>query len=226
MFFFKRFLKYLFLLISPILLYLIAALILAKVPTNPPKITANSSETIEVFVLSNGIHTDFVLPIQSTTKNWKSLISLKDFEKIDSNQVNYLSFGWGDQGFYLETPTWADLKVSTALQAIFLNSPTVVHVDCWKNAPRISENCKPIQLQALQYEALVSYIEDSFQKDEREKAQIIPNKGYYDSDNFYKAHGNYHLFNTCNIWTNCGLKQAEVKTAVWSPFAEGIMEHL
>ncbi|MGB0930884.1 MAG: TIGR02117 family protein [Chitinophagales bacterium] len=219
----KRFFKYLFLLSSPFLFYLIAAFVLAKIPTNPPKITPDSSESIQIFVLSSGIHTDFIVPIQTPSKNWRDLIHFNDFAAIDSNRVNYLSFGWGDEGFYLETPTWEDLKASTVLQAAFLPSPTIMHIDCWNSSPPISENCKSIDLQILQYEALISYIENSFQKDAKGNIQLIPNKGYYGSDNFYKAQGNYHLFNTCNNWTNQGLKQAQVKTAVWSPFVDGIM---
>lgn len=220
----KRLFKYLFLLILPLLTYFIAALILAKISTKPPQIKAEFSETIQIFVRSNGIHTDFIVPIQTTSKNWRNLIDFRDFEAIDSNRVNYLSFGWGDRGFYLETPTWDDLKVSTIIQAAFLPSPTVMHIDCWSTPPRISENCKSIDLQTFQYETLITYIENSFHKDAKGNIQLIPNKGYHDSDNFYKAEGSYHLFNTCNNWTNQGLKQAQVKTALWSPFVGGIME--
>ncbi|MGB1242699.1 MAG: DUF2459 domain-containing protein [Chitinophagales bacterium] len=131
-----------------------------------------------------------------------------------------------DKGFYLETPTWGDLKASTVIQAAFLPSPTIMHIDCWNAAPRINENCKSINLQNSQYKALTTYIENSFQKDAKGNIQLIANKGYHDSDNFYKAEGNYHLFNTCNNWTNQGLKQAQVKTALWSPFVGGIMGQL
>ncbi len=220
----KRLFKYLFLLSTPFLLYFIAVLLLAKIPTNPPKIEVESSEIVEIFVLSNGIHTDFIMPIQTPSKNWQNLISFNDFAAIDSNRVNYLSFGWGDRGFYLETPTWDDLKASTVIQAAFLSSPTVMHIDCWNAPPRLGENCKSVDLQTFQYEALITYIENSFDKDAKGNIQLIPNKGYHDSDNFYKAKGNYHLFNTCNNWTNQGLKEAQVKTALWSPFVGGIME--
>lgn len=39
--------------------------------------------------------------------------------KGKSTDFNYIAFGWGDKGFYLDTPTWADLKFSTAFKAAF-----------------------------------------------------------------------------------------------------------
>jgi hypothetical protein len=32
---------------------------------------------------------------------------------------SYVSFGWGDKGFYLDTPSWAELQPSTAFVAAF-----------------------------------------------------------------------------------------------------------
>jgi hypothetical protein len=55
--------------------------------------------------------------------------------------VNYLAFGWGDKGFYLNTPEWADLKVSTALNAAFGLSSSAIHSTFYKKL-RENETCK------------------------------------------------------------------------------------
>ena len=44
----------------------------------------------------------------------------------------FVGLGWGDKGFYLETPTWADLKTSTALKAVSGYNTTAMHVTFYK----------------------------------------------------------------------------------------------
>lgn len=39
----------------------------------------------------------------------------------------YLSVGWGDKGFYLDTPTWAEPETFTAFKAVFLVSESAMH---------------------------------------------------------------------------------------------------
>ena len=39
-----------------------------------------------------------------------------------------ISIGWGDKGFYLDTPTWAELKLSTALIAGFGLGNAALHI--------------------------------------------------------------------------------------------------
>ncbi|MBK6524624.1 MAG: DUF2459 domain-containing protein [Crocinitomicaceae bacterium] len=55
---------------------------------------------------------------------------------------------------------------------------------------------------------------------------LIANRGYWHNDNFTKPKGSYHLFNTCNAWTNEALKVAGIKTAWLALFPDGIMKHL
>ena len=56
--------------------------------------------------------------------------------------------------------------------------------------------------------------------------QLIKGKGYSDYDNFYEANYNYHLFKTCNTWTNESLKVAGVKTSSLALFESGILRWL
>mgnify|MGYP000924339919 CR=1 FL=1 len=72
---------------------------------------------------------------------------------------------------------------------------------------------------------MIKYIKSSFKLKEG-AIEIIPNKGYSDHDNFYEAKNSYHMFRTCNIWTNEALKSAGVKTGVYALFPDGILKHL
>ena len=104
-----------------ILVYLLSAVILSHITVHSKfhPIPADQAG-IDIYVRTNGMHTDLILPAQSSERDWYSIIPPADLHRIEDNtvgQTEYLSFGWGDKGFYLDTPTWADLKFSTAFIA-------------------------------------------------------------------------------------------------------------
>ena len=47
--------------------------------------------------------------------------------KSKDSTAEYLAFGWGDKGFYLDTPEWSDLKASTAFKAAFALGNSAMH---------------------------------------------------------------------------------------------------
>lgn len=53
---------------------------------------------VEIFVISNAVHTDLVLPLETAGIDWKRQIGEMDFAK-DIDGHSHLAFGWGDQGF-------------------------------------------------------------------------------------------------------------------------------
>ncbi len=178
---------------------------------------------ITFFVQSNGVHTDLCLPVQSHAMDWSTVIPLNDFPKVKS--PTYISIGWGDKGFFLDTPEWSDLTLNTALNAAFFKSGTAMHVAYMTNVPLESNRVAKVQVSTENYERLVSYVIDSFDSDQN-GVRLIENRGYWEHDNFYEAKGNYHLFNTCNAWTNSALKISGIKTGLFSLSADGIMRHL
>ncbi|MFL5728111.1 MAG: DUF2459 domain-containing protein, partial [Cytophagaceae bacterium] len=103
------------LLLSLIAVYFIAAVALTLIPVNTS--FKPSEEGVKIFVQSNGVHTDLVVPVKNEVCNWAEKIDPEDFE-MDSRPFSHIAFGWGDQGFYLHTPTWGDLTFSTAINAL------------------------------------------------------------------------------------------------------------
>ncbi|MFN6946040.1 MAG: TIGR02117 family protein [Cytophagaceae bacterium] len=210
--------------ILPVLtvVYLAFAIGLSLIPVNTT--FTSLEEGIEIYVTSNGVHTDLVLPATNEVYNWKNKIPDHDFQ---SNDAEFVSFGWGDKGFYLDTPTWSDLKFSTAFKAAFWLGTSAMHVTMYKQSPELNEKSKMIRISPEQYLKLVEYIDASFQKDPKGNILLIPGR-HYDGvdDNFYEGTGRYNLFKTCNCWTGKGLKIAGVRTALWSPFEKSIMYHL
>lgn len=202
-----------------ILGYLLAAFTLPYIPSNAD-FKPCEKDAVEIYIMTNGVHTDLVLPIKHELKDWTVLLNPSDTKSGDTS-VNYAAFGWGDKGFYLETPTWADLKFSTAFKAAFFLSSTAMHVTFYKTREE-NESCKKLCISRESYKKLVRYIDDSFEKEKSGTGRLISGASYRDNDLFYEANGTYNLFVTCNTWVNNGLKAANLKACLWTPFDKGI----
>jgi uncharacterized protein (TIGR02117 family) len=205
------------------LISILIALLLSFVPVNT-SFAKGQQETIEIFITSNGIHTDFVLPVETKVINWREKLPLSQFRGVTNNYES-ISFGWGDRKFYMETPEWSDLTLKVALSAVFWPTPTAMHVQYIPNTLQPSKRKRPVHLTLAQYSKLVIYIQDSFQTDSSGFI-LIPGAGYTPLDNFYEGKGKFFFPKNCNNWVNAGLKAAGVKTAFWAPFPFSIMRHL
>ena len=202
--------------------YFLLALILGLTPVN--RHFQEYRDGISIFVLSNGVHTDIVVPTLSSYLDWRKIFPDDDFPAA-IGQAPYLGIGWGDKGFYLETPTWAELKPSVAFRAAFLPSPTAMHVTYHLQEPQTGDKCRKLFISPEQYLQLIDYIKASFQKDTGE-IMLIPEKGYGTTDNFYEAMGTYNMIHTCNMWVATAFKKVGIRTAVWSPFDLAILYQL
>lgn len=180
-----------------------------------------SNQPVDIYIKSNGVHTDIVLPIHSKEIHWSNYLKYAILTEKDS-AFNYIAMGWGDKGFYLETPNWADLKISVAFKAAFGLSTTAIHATYYYRMPE-NKLCKKIQITNEQYKRLVNYIVASFKKKEHGEFIYIPTKALYgNTDGFYEANGSYSLFTTCNTWVNNALKVCGQKACLWTPFDTGI----
>ncbi len=206
-----------------IVLYFGAAFALGLVPINRNFKDSDSGTTI--YLVSNAVHVDFVLPVRSKSVDWSELFPYQDFTQVDADHP-YLFVGWGERAFYIETPTWDKVRLSTVARAMLWPTPAVLHVEYARRAPRIDEHTRRVVLSESQYKRLARQICESVQTTSDGQLKRISGKGYRDTDNFYEGTGSYHAFNTCNMWTNRLLKETGVTTALWSPFTVGILYHL
>ena len=215
---FKIVLKAILGFIAFILLYLLSAWCLSRITINKE---ANTKEEITIYILTNGVHTDLVVPIKSELYDWSNEVRFENTTSKDK-QYNYLAMGWGDKGFYLETPQWKDLKASVAFKAAFALGKTAIHATYYK-AMTTRESCRKIMISREQYQRLINYITNSFQKDKNGHFMNIPTKAVYsNNDAFYEANGSYSMLHTCNTWANSGLKESGQKCCLWTPFDTGI----
>lgn len=56
--------------ISFLVLYVVSALLISKISVNSD--VAQKDKAIEIFILSNGVHTDIVVPIKNEFKDWST----------------------------------------------------------------------------------------------------------------------------------------------------------
>jgi len=202
-------------------LYIIVALVLPMFSVNSND--ENPKEDVAIYIKSNGVHTDIVVPIKTEYKDWSEKLKFEHIPSKDST-MQFIGIGWGDKGFYLNTPEWSDLKFSTAFNAAFYLGTSAMHATFYKQIKE-NENCIKINISKEEYANLIKYIEDSFQLDADGNPILIHAITYGQNDSFYEAHRKYSLFYTCNTWANNALKSADQKAAVWTPTDTGIFRH-
>lgn len=217
--------KYLKFILYPILtfiaiiaLYLLSAFCLSRITVDAE---SNSSQDVAIYIITNGIHTDIVVPVKNSQIDWIKELKYSNTVLRDTS-VKYLAMGWGDKEFYLETPEWTDLKFRVAFNAAFGLGNTAIHATFHKKMTE-SESCKKIIISKAQYARLIQYIDGSFQKSAGGHViHIKTGANYGNSDAFYEANGSLSMLHTCNTWANNGLKKSGQKACLWTAFDTGI----
>ncbi len=178
---------------------------------------------ITIYLKSDGVHTDFVLPVKTKSIDWSNIFLRSDTKSNDFSK-NHISIGWGDQGFFLNTPQWSDLTFNTAFNAAFYRGKSAIHIN-YININDINTDFREIKISKYNYQKLIRYIQNSLVKKGERNYSCIKNRGYWETDAFYESKGSYGLFNTCNSWINEGLKEAELKACLWTPLNSGIFRN-
>lgn len=214
-------LKTLGVLILLIVVYLLAVVLLPLIPVNKEKQKPN--DQITAYILTNGVHTDIVVPVKSEAIDWSAFVPFSDTKS--KREYEYVAFGWGDKGFYLDTPEWKDLKFSTAFNAAFWLGDSAMHITFYDKMT-VGEDCKKVYLSLEEYQKLIVYIKNSFDLDQNSKVELIKTDAVYsDKDSFYEAKGSYSLFFTCNTWAASALKSANKEAPLWTATQQGIFYH-
>ncbi|MEM9777316.1 MAG: DUF2459 domain-containing protein [Chloroflexota bacterium] len=182
---------------------------------------------IEIYIISNGVHTDIVVPAVSDQKDWTQLFDPATFQPpiIDQTPA-FVAFGWGDLGLYRDVPTWDDLTVRILFTSMLLPTESAVHVSYFLNQPVESENIILLQISPEQYDILIEEILTAVDLKDGEAQSL--NCCYYPNfrDQFYESSFYYHILYTCNMWTNETLKKADLPAALWATRQNYIMNHL
>jgi len=197
------------------LAYLAAALLLGAWPIN--RDFQPTPGGVEVFVCSNGVHTDFVLPVRTEEVDWSAIFAPR-YYPADVTRFDHVGIGWGNLDFYRSTPRWSDFRIGTALHSALGFGAAALHVQ-YRPVPGPAERCGRVAVSAVQYRALANYIAATTAGPD----PVAP--GYGATDLFYPARGRFSLFKSCNVWVGQGLQAARLPAGLWTPFAFQVLSH-
>lgn len=176
---------------------------------------------VEVLFISNDVHADVLVPIRTDVVDWSEVFP-PGAVSADVSRATHVAIGWGDKGFYIGTPTWADLRLSKVGNALFLPSSTCLHV-MYADAELYRAGGRSVRISREQYARLAEYIRSSIRPGPDGRAMAIPGAAYGFDDAFFEARGSYHVFNTCNCWIGRGMQAAGIRTGLFTPLPRTVL---
>ncbi|MEZ2330020.1 TIGR02117 family protein [Mesorhizobium sp. RCC_202] len=207
----RKFLRCLATLVFAVLL---AAALGTLVPRPLWRAAIAGEATRHILVLKNAIHTDIAIPIDDGVRGRFAFLADAGLP-TDAPDARYIVFGWGGRAFYLETPTWSQLKAVPVLKALTLDV-SVMHVDITGAIKEPHRDVAGFDIDEAHFAALLDYIAASFQRGPAGPL-AIEDAGYSTYDRFYEANGHFNALVGCNTWTAGGLRAAGLRTGWWNP---------
>ena len=169
------------------------------------------ADGVRILVESNGVHTGLVLPKVAAGVDWRALARAEDLADPRYAGYDHVAIGWGDRRFYVETPTWRDVRPATVAAAALGSGQTVLHVEHIA-LPSPGDQARVVTLRPAEYRRLAAFVRGSF------GPRGWHRTGYGMDDAFYAATGRYDALRTCNSWTGDALRAAGVRIGAWTPF--------
>ena len=170
--------------------------------------------TRHILVLKNPIHTDIAIPVDEAVRQRFHFL-VDGGIPTDIPEVRYIVFGWGGRAFYLETPTWSELKAVPVMKALTLDA-SVMHVDVAGDIVEPHPDVASFDIDEDRFAALLDFIEASFQRGPNGPIHI-ENAKYSNFDGFFEANGHFNALVGCNTWTAAALRTAGLRTGWWNP---------
>ncbi|MEG8020388.1 TIGR02117 family protein [Sphingomonas aerolata] len=162
------------------------------------------------------MHTGIIVPKVAAGVDWRGFARPGDLRDPRYAASDHLAIGWGEKAFFLETPTWADVKLRTVVASATGSDAVLLHVEHLA-APVAGGDVRAVMLSEGEYRRLAGYIAATI----RPGGRAYP--GYAGYDAFYDARGHYSGVATCNAWTGDALRFAGVRVGWWTPFPATVM---
>jgi uncharacterized protein (TIGR02117 family) len=171
-------------------------------------------EGVLLYACDNGVHTDLIVPVAAADTDWRALFGQWAF-LAPLEAYDHIGLGWGSRDFYINTPTWADLDIATAVTSVLWDE-TVLHVE-YRPRPGAAENCRQWRTDPASYARIASLIRETLRLSGELPVQAA--RGYGRRDAFFVANGRYTIIETCNQWTGRALSLAGAPVAPWTPYS-------
>ncbi|MGO8057814.1 TIGR02117 family protein [Rhizobium johnstonii] len=188
-------------------------------PLIAPVEASSAAVTHRILLLSGSIHTDIAIPLDAETRAAFSFLGNTDFP-LGHPSAEWLIIGWGGRAFYLETPTWAELKPLPVLRALTIDR-SVLHVDLAGPITEPQPTVTAFDVSEDQLAQLRAFISDSFVRD---AGAVVPiaDAGYGEIDRFFEARGYFNALFGCNTWTAAALRSAGLRTSICNPLPQAL----
>jgi len=130
-------------------------------------------------------------------------------QRNDFPDSEYLELGWGDRDYYMtQSP-----HLGITLKAGLLPTAGVLHVVGFSGpVTQYFPHSQVIRIELSEagIQKLCAYLENTYALDETGRSQPL-GPSLYGNGRFYLSRESYHAFNTCNVWTARGLREAGVQ---------------
>jgi uncharacterized protein (TIGR02117 family) len=187
------------------------------------KADTTSGQTYRILVLSNPIHTDIAIRVDAQTLARFPFLAESGMP-VAHPDARWLVFGWGGRAFYIETPTWADLKPGPLIKGLTIDR-SVIHAAVAGEIVEPSDAVMGYEIGADEYQRLLSFIEASFTP-MGGRIEAIPDTAYGPNDRFFEANGWFSAIVGCNTWTAKALREAGLRTGWWNPLPVSLSKSL
>ena len=187
----------------------------SSVVSTPGEAPESAEDAVTIYVTSNRWHSAIVVSRESLPAG--SIPEAADFP-----HAIYLSLGWGDAEYYpAGQPTFGMM-----LRAAFQRTPAVVHLAGLRSQPQDAfpmDEIVELRIPKHEFRNIVVYLDGTFARDGSKRAQSVA-LGLHGFSLFYRAKGDFHLFNTCNTWTARALRAGGLPIQVFGTVsAEDLM---
>lgn len=183
-------------------------------PLMPAYASADAPGLHRILVLSGPIHTDIAIPLDDEVRAKFAHLENAGVP-LQHPDAKWLVFGWGGRSFYLETPTWSELKPLPVLRALGVDR-SVMHVDVAGHIAEPQDAVAGFDVHDEDYRRLLEFIDESFRR-EADAVLPVPGFSYGANDRFFEAHGYFNALFGCNTWTASALRNAGLRTGLWNP---------
>lgn len=185
-------------------------------PLTAPAEAAVQSET-QILLLANPIHTDIALPLDDEVRAAFADL-LPAGLPIGMPGADNLIIGWGGRSFYIETPTWGDIRPLPVLKALTIDR-SVLHVSVAGPIDPDHPSVRPLMVTKDGRSRMITAMRESFIRDGGLPVSI-PGAAYGTDDAFFEAKGTFNAFVGCNTWTAAILRAGGVRTGWWTPLPQ------
>lgn len=199
------------------LLYVLAAVLGGLVMVPQAETTTLQARLTRVLLVSGPIHYDILLPLKRDQNDVRDRFDfLRDHDMpLDNPRAEWLLVGWGARDFYTTAGTYRDVTARAVWRGL-TGDRSVMRVDVLGHL-RNNLAVRELWLNPPEYAALLTAIRASFAEQPDGQPLVLPEPGFSDSDRFFAAKGQFHLFNTCNVWVGRVIRAAGQRFGVWTP---------